>query len=822
MRKILMSVVCTLVLALVYVGQSGLFETMANAAEQAATAETEESGVWDTYSDTWALTDELGRSAADYAQAGAVSGNKKVGIFYSVWHSSIMEVTCRSDDGAPRNLSQIIRNNPDTWDTDAGLYGPQSSYHYWAEPLYGYYDLSKDDYVVRTHATLLSDAGVDYILCDLTNFYAGGSFSETESCEATLKNICKVYKQMRTEGLDTPDIALLFTWQPINAGQAMNWCWDNIIKDNLDLFFNYDGKPVMFGSGDYARSDVKSACNFRSVAANYDATNSYQWLSIYPQSTASDVTGQQAVMTVGVAQNWTNELDMFTSVDDYGRFNSRGRSWTSESSRLLSNPLSEEYNSEYGYNFQEQFNRALDIDPDMLIVTGWNEWIAARFYESLYSGKYSNDLPNYAQFCDGFTTEFSRDIEMTREGGLNDNFYNQLVENIRSYKGVRNNPDYTNRATIAKGDFSGWENIPSYYRDTLYDAVNRNAQGIGNNYYLNETGINDIVLSKVARDDENVYFYVETEEDIKGFGSDHCMRLYIKTTGANGWNGYNYMINGTAPVLGRNSVEKFNGSWDNRTTSGTAMIYVSGNKMSVSVKLSDLGLSSDNVAFEFKWHDNAQNDGDVLDFYLSGDAAPNARFNYVYHEKGESISLSGRVNLYSDNQDVQSMQAEEDDVIAMRFTANCDFKGIDICAYNLLNAKAEYTLKLYKYQGNYAQTVIAEPLLTAAYTNAYDRTSLYIGAKVLSGGEYIVTISNVKSDAENFAGVYFYEKQTAGGVYLNGAYSSSMMLKSRIYYCAYKESTAETDEKLLDGNSATVVNKSALNDYFKIFDMMLI
>jgi hypothetical protein len=33
---------------------------------------------------------------------------------------------------------------------------------------------------------------------------------------------------------------------------------------------------------------------------------------------------------------------------------------------------------------------------------------------------------------------------------------------------------------------------------------------------------------------------------------------------------------------------------------------------------------------EFKWADNMQHPGQIEDFALNGDAAPNGRFNYVY------------------------------------------------------------------------------------------------------------------------------------------------------------------------------------------------
>ena len=36
------------------------------------------------------------------------------------------------------------------------------------------------------------------------------------------------------------------------------------------------------------------------------------------------------------------------------------------------------------------------------------------------------------------------------------------------------------------------------------------------------------------------------------------------------------------------------------------------------------------LALDFKWADNIQVPGDVMDFYLSGDVAPEGRFMYRY------------------------------------------------------------------------------------------------------------------------------------------------------------------------------------------------
>ncbi len=39
------------------------------------------------------------------------------------------------------------------------------------------------------------------------------------------------------------------------------------------------------------------------------------------------------------------------------------------------------------------------------------------------------------------------------------------------------------------------------------------------------------------------------------------------------------------------------------------------------------------LKLEFKWADNCPKNGDVLDFWVDGDTAPDGRFRYVYDAK---------------------------------------------------------------------------------------------------------------------------------------------------------------------------------------------
>jgi hypothetical protein len=56
-----------------------------------------------------------------------------------------------------------------------------------------------------------------------------------------------------------------------------------------------------------------------------------------------------------------------------GDGDARGRSFHDGSEDTTSGAVN------HGYNFAEQWNRALELDPPFVMVTGWNEWIARRF-----------------------------------------------------------------------------------------------------------------------------------------------------------------------------------------------------------------------------------------------------------------------------------------------------------------------------------------------------------------------------------------------------------------------------------------------------------
>jgi hypothetical protein len=69
---------------------------------------------------------------------------------------------------------------------------------------------------------------------------------------------------------------------------------------------------------------------------------------------------------------------------------------------------------------------------------------------------------------------------------------------------------------------------------------------------------------------------------------------------------------------------------------GTAAYRVEGRQLHIAVPRRLLGLPPGALALEFKWIDNTQRPGDILNAYVDGDAAPDGRFRYRYDTRSSS------------------------------------------------------------------------------------------------------------------------------------------------------------------------------------------
>ncbi len=568
----------------------------------------------DAMPDTWVAIDGLGRTLSTNEETGDVKQNKFVGMFYWSWHDA------QSQGGVPFNNNEFIEQHPEVKnDYNSPLWPKENTVHFWNEPLFGYYSTT-DKWVIRKHAEMLADAGVDVVFFDNTN----GNFTWRSSYTA----IFEVFDEARKDGVKTPKISFLL---PFSASDGSKDQLRSIYMDIYragkyqDLWFYYDGKPLLMAwysnlnKKDVIDKEILEFFTFRPGQPTYNHStqtrNQWGWLSVFPQQIYKPSINSNYVeqMAVGVAQNWSAEVGL-TAMNGKNIF---GRSYTSKGYDTRENA------SFYGANFQEQWDYAIEISPELVFVTGWNEWIAGR-YDTW--GGVENAFP------DEFNDEYSRDIEPTK-GALKDHYYYQLVENIRKYKGTNSIPKASAKKTIdINSNTDMWADVYPNYIAYIGNTLKRDADGYIGCHYTNDTGRNDITGAKIAHDNDYIYIMVECNSTITPYTDKNWMRIYLDTSdnGLDGWESFDYIINRDNPSDGKVSVDKFTGTGFEVTSAGKGEFTLNGKRLQIKIKKDVLGIEGNSFTINFKISDNVQIDGDIMDFYSSGDVAPGGRFKYQY------------------------------------------------------------------------------------------------------------------------------------------------------------------------------------------------
>lgn len=594
----------------------------------------------------YAATDDVDRTLPTATTTGVIgeNGEHYVGIFYFLWMGE------HGDWGA-YNLEEIRQKYGDNAklanyvdpETNKSIYGPVGAMHHFAEPLYGYY-YSSDEWVMRKHIELLTNAGIDFLFLDATNCYTYASSA------IKLMKIIHEYNEM---GYNPPKIVFYTNSSSIGT---MSSIYDQIYKSNIypDTWFYVDGKPCIIGDSSQATTpnDIKKLETLKKFFTVKEGQwpndhehplkdNAWPWMSFaWPQGVHKDAEGNPSAINVAIAQHsgsvvFSHSSLYFTPKTE----NNRGRSYNGEGSMSTYRTRWEKNNerSYLGLNFQKQWDTALKADVPYVLVTGWNEWVAQR----------QADNNNQVIFVDTASVEFSRDAEMMK-GGYFDNYYMQIIYNIQKLKGSAPIIVQDNRNHIdVNGEFTQWNDVLINYQDGEGDTVDRNGRGFGNTVYTDKSGRNDIVSAKVTNDTKKLYFYVETKEDIQpSDGNSSWMQLFVNTDmdQKNGWYGYDFIINNADLGNGKTTVAKYtgeDGSFDFEDI-GEVSYKIDGNKMMIEVPLETLGYEDyRQVYLEFKWADADEGHyyENMEDFYLYGDVAPAGRLNYIYQNyiPGESV-----------------------------------------------------------------------------------------------------------------------------------------------------------------------------------------
>ena len=556
--------------------------------------------------------DDLARQVTPGSAQSTLRAGRYVGIFYFLWIGE--HGTSLHDNTA------IIASNPNAITSEAAWIaaggGARNEMHFWGKPMFGYYP-SGETWVMRKHVQMLTDAGIDFLYFDTTN-------AHTYSHNALA--LMAILKEYQDAGFNVPKVVF---YTHTNSGDTMMRIYNEVYKAHPEyssLWFNWDGKPLIIGTSTDTALSAEARSFFR-IKADVWPTESKKndgvpWMEfsrLLTNSAVYGLNGRKEVANVSVAQHSSTGTFSYTAW--YGA-NDRTRSWHNGRNETAANAYL------YGYNLAEQFTWAIGKDPEMITVTGWNEWIAQR------QAPENSNRP--IRFIDTADVNTSRDIE-PMEGGYGDNYYLQMISYIRQYKGAPGGMANCFKTIDTDKGFYQWNDVTAYYRDYVNDTVNRSNATF--ELKTDVTGRNDIEEMKVCEDSENVYFFVKTAAPItdpalNNFNATGWMSLFISTklaagNTATGWKGADYVINYERPSGGKISVGRLaTGSAYSVTKCGEASYALEDEFLMVAVPKAALGISG-NASIGFKWSDN-NTVGDVFSFYKNGDAAPIGRAFYVY------------------------------------------------------------------------------------------------------------------------------------------------------------------------------------------------
>ncbi len=549
-------------------------------------------------------TDALGR------RMPAVTGwkpDKYVGVFYWLWHGG---------SSAERDTTKLLQEHPEEfWDPYDGTgIAPAGGMYYFNEPLYGYYS-SQDVWVLRKHIELFVYAGVDFLGLDYTN--SGAVF------EKALRLFLDLLEEYRQAGWKVPQLVFL-----TNTGSAgiTSWLYQEIYQKNLypELWFYgpYEKPLITVGGDDLAAGVIpREILDFFHVRPSqwpgfefpfYE--DGFSWCDLNrPQKVHQDM------INVAVAQHHAYIFSYGLKVDPKvtPRGINYGRGYTVETGENGNVPA-----ILAGANIQEHWDYAISQDPAIVFVTGWNEW-ATNKRPAFFEGQ------TVAAFVDSFNTEFSRDMEMTknptyvldektgeyRMEGYGDNYYMQMVQNIRRFKGV-----------------AGTSEANPYCRSKRYDNVATANPARDCAGYRQAPARNFLRTIRVEHNLESLIFTLETQNDIALPEPEQTnwMNLFLEVEGhkAPQWEHRSFLVNRLRNDSGAASLEIYNGS--EFIPQHWIPCKLEGQRLRLTVPRTWIGADHSDFVVRFQFADGVREERNLLDYYVSGCVVPLGRLLYEY------------------------------------------------------------------------------------------------------------------------------------------------------------------------------------------------
>ena len=336
-----------------------------------------------------------------------------IGILYFLWHCQATSLSTQ------HNISEVLAGQAD--------WGGQGKFHWWDRPTEGYYCLGDRPDLIERHLIMLRDAGIDFLVLDITNH------PNTESFNAETF-IFKSLLPLLTTARSVPGAPKIVPWVPLTgdnpgttnernsicdanpgsgncqalqqAAPMYQYVTNLLTNEYPDLMFEYDGKPLLLEAAADARYPREETDQVRpTLEANWTVERMWglrlhneMWQFLSTCNNPLDFYASNGWLDTGCNQpvNAGEQISV-TAAYQY---------------TYISEPFVKDPDSYAGYTggmpkfygrtLAQQFRVAFDnrdINP-LVLLTGWNEWIAQRF-----------DFEGRPTFVDVYNDHLNRDIE---------------------------------------------------------------------------------------------------------------------------------------------------------------------------------------------------------------------------------------------------------------------------------------------------------------------------------------------------------------------------------------------------------------------------
>ncbi len=334
----------------------------------------------------------------------------QIGIEYSLWHCPASSSWHYHPDGPVYDISKILAGKQ-SW-------GPIHASHWWGKPDAGYYCLAENSALLRRHAELLRDAGIDFVFIDATN--------QTKQADSG-PDMLEPFAEMIKTWNDVSGAPKIVPWVPIMRGGDMVEYFDRMLKGYPRMAFSYEGRPLLLAAGSLSEPSAirsekdRGRYTIRTMWGLLDLAQlrSGEWSFMQPCVAGFKAAAARELCRQHVTYH-QHEIEQISVAAAYQT------SYMSDKSSAVP--------KFHGGTFLRQLQTAHFLRTVPIVtIAGWNEWIAQSFCADDPDATHCADPKNDQSirnpvFVDQFDPEYSRDLEPG--GGLGDYYYRLMKRGI--------------------------------------------------------------------------------------------------------------------------------------------------------------------------------------------------------------------------------------------------------------------------------------------------------------------------------------------------------------------------------------------------------